>query len=214
MPRFTPMFESRGELLPKPTRVMMAISAQLIDHWKWWAAGLVVALVAIVRGKRTEIGGRVMDWLKIHIPIIGPVIRKVILSRSIRTLGTMMASGVSVLEAIRLSADVSGNYYYLRIWNQVLDRVTSGSRIHEVLAGEPLFPGVLVQMIRSGEDSGKLDVVLEKVSAYYDNEVDLSIKSATSLIEPLLILVMGVVVGTIGLSILLPIFSLSRPAAG
>jgi type IV pilus assembly protein PilC len=150
------------------------------------------------------------DWLKINIPIIGPMFRKVMISRSIRTLGTMVASGVSVLDAIQLSSDVSGNSFYESVWQSALIKVTSGSQIHEALSTSPLFPSTLVQMIRAGEQTGKLDVVLGRVSLFYDSEVENAIKTTTSMIEPIMIAVMGVVVGGIGMSILLPIFSLSR----
>ena len=139
--------------------------------------------------------------------------RKVTISRSIRTLGTMLASGVPCMEAIRLAGEVAGNYYYEQLWANVLDEVTGGKRICEVLRGNPLFPRVLVQMIASGEETGKLDDVLERVSTYYDQEVETSLKATTSLIEPIMISVMGVVVGTIGLALLLPIFSLSKQPA-
>ena len=105
---------------------------------------------------------------------------------------------------------MSSNYYYEQLWAKVLDEVAGGKRICEILHGNPLFPRVLVQMIAAGEDTGKLDVVLEKVSVYYDGEVETSLKATTSLIEPIMIGVMGVVVGTIGLALMLPIFSLSK----
>jgi type IV pilus assembly protein PilC len=123
----------------------------------------------------------------------------------------MVAAGVSMLDCIRLAAEVSGNYYYEQIWLGVLDKITQGNRIADSLAGNPLFPPTLVQMINSGEETAKLDTVLAKVSAYYDREVETSIKATTSLIEPLLIVVMGVIVGSIALGLLLPIFSLSKP---
>ncbi len=136
--------------------------------------------------------------------------RKVTISRSVRTLGTLLASGVPVMEAIKLSAAVAGNVHYEDLWNQVLDEVAGGKRICEILSMQPLFPRVLVQMIASGEETGKLDQVLEKVSLYYDGEVEATMKAVTSLIEPIMIAVMGVVVGTIGMALLLPIFSLSK----
>jgi len=115
-----------------------------------------------------------------------------------------------MLDAIRLCGEVSGNYHYEKVWEQVRDQVTAGKRICEVLSANPLFPRALVQMISSGEETGKLDKVLARVSTYYDHEVETSIKTATSLIEPIMISVMGVVVGGIGLALMLPIFSLSR----
>jgi type IV pilus assembly protein PilC len=117
-----------------------------------------------------------------------------------------------VLEAIQLSSDVSGNYYYEQLWRDVREHVTSGNQICSALAQNDLFPKVLVQMISSGEETGKLDTVLMKVSNYYDREVETSLKTVTSMLEPIMITVMGVVVGGIGMALLMPIFSLSKAA--
>ncbi len=115
-----------------------------------------------------------------------------------------------VIDALKLSAEVTGNYYYERLWYSVLDQVTTGNQICDALKKNSLFPRVLVQMISSGEETGKLDEVLLKVSNYYDQEVETSLKTVTSMIEPLMIGVMGVIVGGIGMGMLLPIFSLSK----
>jgi type IV pilus assembly protein PilC len=210
LPKFAPLFQSRGKSLPGPTRFMMGASDVLTQYWYAWLIAAVSLVLGFIYGKRTEAGRQAWDWVKINTPIVGPMFRKVAISRSIRTLGTMIASGVSMLEAIRLSAEVTGNVFYEKLWLEVLDHVTSGKQICETLRGNPLFPPVLVQMIASGEETGKLDLVLERVSNYYDQEVEMSLKTATSLIEPLMITMMGFVVGGIGLSLLLPIFSLSR----
>lgn len=210
MPKFTPLFVSKGIELPLPTVVMMGISNSLIGYWWAWIAGSVAAVFGFVYGKRTEPGRKAFDYAKINFPLCATMFRKVTLSRGIRTLGTMLKSGVGVLDAIELTAEVSGNVYYEKSWNHVHDQLTQGAQICEALQGNPLFPCTLVQMIGSGEDTGKLDAVLEKVSDYYDREVEMSLKTTTSMIEPLMMVVMGAVVGTIGLSLLLPIFSLSR----
>jgi type IV pilus assembly protein PilC len=136
--------------------------------------------------------------------------RKVLVSRTIRTLGTLLHSGVAILDALQLASKVAGNSFYEAMWQRVIDRVTTGSQVCESLAGEPLMPATVVQMIGSGEETGKLDQVLERLSTHYDRDVDGAIKTATSLIEPLMIVVMGVVVGAIAMGLLLPIFSLSR----
>jgi len=115
-----------------------------------------------------------------------------------------------MLDSLKLCGEVSGNYQYESLWAKVRDEVTGGRRICEVLKGTPLIPPVLVQMIASGEETGKLDLVLERVSSYYDREVEMAVKTATSLIEPIMIAGMGFVVGGIGMALLLPIFSLSR----
>jgi type IV pilus assembly protein PilC len=210
LPKFTPLFTRKGMQLPKPTLVMMALSDALIGYWYLWLAGLAAAVLGIVFGRRTEPGRKAWDWLKINLPLVGPMVRKVALSRSVRTLGTLLKSGVPMLDALQMSASVSGNWFYERHWRRVAEEVTGGATVHSALNGNPLFPRVLVQMIASGESTGKLDVVLERVSNHYDQEVESALKTVTSLLEPLLITVMGAVVGGIGLALLLPIFQLSR----
>ncbi len=210
LPKFTPLFASRGTKLPAPTVMMMSLSDSMLHYWWAWLIGAISLVAGFIYGRRTQVGRQIIDFIKINAPIIGPMFRKVTISRSIRTLGTMLASGVPMLESIKLASDVSGNVYYAGLWQSVLDEVTGGQRVCEVLQRSPLFPRVLVQMIACGEETGKLDVVLERVSNYYDQEVETAIKGATAMIEPIMITVMGVVVGTIGLSLLLPIFSLSK----
>lgn len=210
LPKFAPLFNRRGIQLPGSTVFMMNLSEAMINYWPLWVAGAVALVAGVFFGKRTEEGKRLWDWCKINVPLGGPMLRKVIISRSIRTLGTMLASGVPVLDALRMCADVAGNYSYERLWLHVLDQVTSGKQIWEPLANNPLFPPMLVQMISTGESTGKLDIVLERVSGYYDQEVESSIKTVTSMLEPIMITVMGGVVGGIAMSLLLPIFSLSR----
>jgi type IV pilus assembly protein PilC len=210
LPKFTPLFKSKGASLPAPTRLLMGLSDVILGYWYCWLAGAIAVLVGFILAKRTEPGRLALDAVKIHLPVLGTMFRKVAISRSIRTLGTMLTAGVPIMDAIRLAGDVSGNVYYERLWQEVLDQVSTGSRICETLRGNPMFPRVLVQMIASGEETGKLDSVLQRVSVYYDSEVETAVKTATGLIEPLMICVMGVVVGTIGLALMLPIFSLSK----
>ena len=210
LPKFIPLFKSKGAELPMPTRVLMAVSDVIMGYWYIWAVLAAAALAAFLMGRRTEQGRRTLDWLKINVPVLGPTFRKVIISRSIRTLGTMIGAGVSMVDSIKLCADVSGNVHYRDVLDGSARQVTAGRRICEVLAGNPLFPNVLVQMIASGEETGKLDVVLNRVSIHYDREVETALKTTTSLIEPIMISVMGVVVGGIGMALMLPIFSLSR----
>jgi type IV pilus assembly protein PilC len=211
LPKFEPLFSRKGVKLPRPTVIMMTASDLLLDYWPLWIVVAIGGTIGFVFGKRTEAGRQALDWVMINLPIVGPMVRKVTISRSIRTLGTMVASGVSMLDAIRLTAEVSGNYYYERIWLRVLDEITQGNRIVDALRNEPLLPPTLVQMIGAGEETGKLDTVLAKVSGYYDREVETSLKATTSLIEPLMICAMGFVVGGIALGLLMPIFQLSRP---
>jgi type IV pilus assembly protein PilC len=210
LPKFAPLFAKKGMKLPAPTRWSMAASEALIHHWPWWVGGLTALVVGVMWGLRTPRGRLIWDTVRLELPIIGTVSRKVAISRSLRTLGTMLHCGLPVLEALRLTAEVTGNVLYEKLWLQTAEEVTEGNEICDTLKGSSLFPPTIVQMISAGEQTAKLGEVLEKVSNYYDQEVETSIKTATGMIEPILISVMGVVVGTIGLALLLPVFSLSR----
>ena len=209
MPKFTPLFSRKGIQLPAMTKIMMVVSDAMLGYWYLWIAGVIALVLGFIFGKRTGPGRMAWDWLKINLPLFGVMNRKVTISRSIRTLGTMISSGIPMLDALNLSSAVSGNYYYEELWKMVAEKVTGGSQICEALAGSPLFPPMLVQMLSAGEQTGRLGPVLERVSNYYDQEVETSLKSVTSMIEPLMITVMGGVVGSIGMALLLPIFSLS-----
>lgn len=211
LPKFAPLFNRPGAKLPKITKVMMVASDSLL-HWWWaWLIGIAAAVIAFLIFRRTAAGRQSIDTIKIKLPLMGTLFRKVAISRSIRTLGTMIASGVPMLEALKLSAAVAGNFHFERLWNDVGSQVTEGNRIADSLMRSPLFPRMLIQMIRSGEETGKLDNVMLKISNFYDQEVETSIKATTSMIEPIMITVMGVIVGGIGMALLLPIFSLSKP---
>ena len=210
MPKFAPMFVSKGIDLPKPTIVAMAISNSLINYWYLWIVGIIGSIVGFIQGRKTEVGRQFWDRVKISVPLMGPMNRKIVISRSIRTLGTMLSSGIPMLDALKLSSDVAGNHHYEKLWREVSERVMAGEQICETLRGNPLFPQMLVQMISAGEQTGQLGKVLERVSNYYEQEVETSLKAVTSIIEPLLIVVMGGVVGTIGMAMMLPIFSLSK----
>jgi type IV pilus assembly protein PilC len=209
LPQFTPMFKSKGIKLPTATIVMMAISDALLGYWWAWIGGGAAIVGGIIYGKRTEPGRKIWDRMMISLPLLGVMNRKVVISRSIRTLGTMLSSGIPMLESLRLSSEVSGNYWYEELWKDVATQVTSGAQVCDSLRGNPLFPPMLIQMISAGEQTGRLGPILERVSNYYDSEVDVSLKSVTSMIEPLMITVMGGVVGSIGMALLLPIFKLS-----
>lgn len=214
LPKFEPLFGRQGVKLPKVTILLLALSDALLGYWWAWLIAAIALVIGVCFGRRTEPGRKLLDWLKINLPIVGPMLRKVSISRSIHALGTMLQSGVSMLDAVRLSSEVAGNYYYERSWLHVLNEITCGNRVASALTGNPLFPTTLIQMISSGEEAGKLDYVLQKVSSYYDREVETSLKTVTSTIEPLVISIMGVVIGGIGLGLLLPIFQLSRSVGG
>ncbi len=208
-PKLTPMFAMRNLKLPGPTKLMIALSYALTHHWGWILLGVVLIIGGLVYARTQRWGRLAFDWLWLHLPILGPVCRKVALTRSMRTLATTINAGVPMLEAIGLSGEVANNVFFEDAWEDVSEKVAGGKQICEVLEGNRLFPATLVQMISSGESTGKLGQVLHKVSDYFDREVETAIKTATSLVEPMMVAVMGGIIGTIALAMLLPIFKLS-----
>ena len=209
LPKIAPMFVARGIELPMPTIVMMALSHALTVYWWACLLGLAACVGSFCYARRQWWGILAWDWSILGLPILGSLVRKSILARTTRTFSTMLNAGVPVLNAIELCAAVSENSLYEKAWRHLAEEVTTGRQLHEVLGSNPLFPKTLVQMIGSGEKTGKLGMVLGRVSDYYETEVNIATKAATSLIEPLMVAGMGVVIGGLALAMLLPIFKLS-----
>ena len=208
-PQFAPLFKQKKIELPITTVVLMGLSHALREFWWMWLVGVGAAAGAFWWWRKTPDGARVLDTWKINAPVMGVLARKASLGRSIRTLGAMLQSDVPMLDALSLSAEVSNNHHYEQSWKRVADEVTQGGRIRKALAGDPLFPPTLLQMIGSGEETGRLGEVLAKVSDYYEREVDSALKAVTSMLEPIMVVTMGGVVGCIAYSLLIPIFQLS-----
>ncbi|MBI3465454.1 MAG: type II secretion system F family protein [Planctomycetes bacterium] len=209
-PKFATIFSGRGITLPLPTRIMMAVSNSLIYYWYVGVLGVVLLAAALTWLWKSTSGRQFLDGVKLNLPILGVMFRNAALSRSLRTLSTMLSSGVPMLQAIRLCGDVSGNTMYEQDWIKVADGVAEGRQIHELIATSPRFPKSLAQMIAAGEQTGRLGSILTRLSDYYDRELELSLKTVTSMIEPIMVCFMGFVVGSIAMALLLPIFTLSR----
>lgn len=208
-PKLMPMFASRGAAVPAPTKAMIFVSTAITSYWY-----LILLFLALVAGAfyyiRSQAWGKsAMDWAFIRLPVFGTMLKKLAISRSIRTLATTINAGVPMLEAIELSAGVTDNVHFQQSWKDISEQVTTGKQIHEALEGKTLFPPTMQQMIASGESTGRLGMVLNKLSDYFDREVKVAIKSATTLIEPIMVVCMGSMIGFIALSMLLPIFTLS-----
>jgi len=209
-PKFTPLFQARGIALPLPTRIMMAVSDFFVYRWYVALALAVAAVGGFLWLSRTRAGRRYLDQAKLNLPVLGPLFRRASLVRSLRTLANMLGAGVPLMQALQLTAQVSGNVWFEEEWERVADGVLEGKQIHQIMESSELFPPTLVQMIAAAEQSGTLDKVLARVADYYDRDLDVAIKSATSVLEPAIIFVMGGVIGTIAMSLMLPIFTLSR----
>jgi type IV pilus assembly protein PilC len=214
LPRFTMIFRGKEDLLPVPTKVLMASSA-FLRHW-WYV--LVPAIGAALWGFyffiNTTVGRAWWDRVKLVLPLIRTLCRSLYITRGLHTMGVLTRAGVPILNTISITAHISGNVLYKEMWLNVYEEVRQGKKIAAALARSALMPNSVVQMIRSGEDSGNMADVLRDVSAFYGRELKGVIKMVTSMIEPIMIVCMGCLVGFIAMSIILPIFKMSSLVAG
>ncbi|HEV7300185.1 MAG TPA: type II secretion system F family protein [Tepidisphaeraceae bacterium] len=209
VPRFGVIFKGKEALLPAPTRVLNMMSAFVVDYWYVLLSAVVMAAWAFVLMLRTDWGRLWFDKAKLSVPLFKKLFRALYISRSLHTMGQLINAGVPMLDTISITAEISGNALYRRMWRSVHSAVKQGKKISQPLQRSPLLPKSVIQMIGAGEESGKLGEVLDEVSEYYSRELKLVIKSVTAMIEPIMIVAMGSVVGFIAMSIILPIFKLS-----
>ena len=209
LPRFTTLFAGKERLLPAPTKLLMAMSDFMINYWYILIAIVVATAWSISLTLKTEWGQLWFDKAKLSVPIFKKLFRALYISRSLHTMGQLINAGVPMLDTLAITADISGNIYYKRMWRSVYGAVKQGKKIAAPLQRSTLLPKSVVQMISAGEESGKLGEVLDQVSDYYARELRAVIKTVTAMIEPLMIVIMGAVVGFIAMSIILPIFKMS-----
>jgi type IV pilus assembly protein PilC len=210
LPKFSTIFQGKEALLPKPTVILLATSAFMRDHWMIL---LAVVLGGIFVFRLLVRSGRVRpywDAIKLRLPIVGTMCDAVNISQALRAMGELIGAGAAVLDAIMITADLSGNTLHKRMWLCVHDRVKEGNKIAKSLADQSLMPPNVVQMISAGEESGSLSEVLGYISEYYAGVLKNTIKTLTTILEPAMILIMGLVVGFIAMSVLLPIFKMSN----
>ena len=214
LPRFTAIFRGKEHLLPTPTTVLMATSA-FLRHW-WYVIIPVVgaALYGFYFFINTPVGRLWWDKTKLVLPLIRTLCRSLYITRGLHTMGVLTRAGVPILNTISITAHISGNVLYRDMWLNVHEEVRQGKKIASALAHSSLMPNSVVQMIRSGEDSGNMADVLRDISAFYARELKAVIKAVTSMIEPIMIVCMGCLVGFIAMSIILPIFKMSSLVSG
>ena len=210
VPVFAKMFEDLGGTLPLPTRLAMGLSGILTSIFGVLIyAGLIGGVIGFLRWKKTEHGRRVWGRLSLRLPLkIGSVIRKVALARFARTLGTLSAAGVPILQAIETTAASSGNWVMENALLKTRDAIREGIPIHKPLEEEPVFPAMVTRMIAVGDETGDTDGMLNKIAEFYESEVDATVKALTSIIEPVMIVVVGGIVGGIIIAMYLPMFEI------
>jgi len=210
LPRFMVLFKGREDILPLPTKILMAASASLTGFWYLYLLVAIGSAVGAYYFVRTEYGRTWWDMAKLKIPILRNLCHALYLSRGLRTMGELVNAGVPMLDTIAITAEVSGNVHYARIWQRVHLSIRKGQRIAPTLSRSAFIPQSVAQMISAGEETGTLAEILKDVSEFYDKQLKATIKTVTGAIEPLMIILMGGVVAFIAAAILLPIFKMSQ----
>jgi type IV pilus assembly protein PilC len=208
IPTFAQMFKDLGADLPLPTKIVMMLSDFVRGYILLLIAGMIGAVMALRSYYRTEGGRATIDALMLKTPVFGTLVRKVAVARFTRTLGTLVQSGVPILDGLRITARTAGNKVVEKAVLQCRAAVTEGKTMADPLRTSGVFPPMVTQMISVGEQTGALDAMLSKIADFYDDEVDTAVSTLTSLLEPIMIVFLGVVVGGLVVAMYLPIFKL------
>ncbi|MBI5888232.1 MAG: type II secretion system F family protein [Deltaproteobacteria bacterium] len=214
VPIFQGMFESFGKALPAPTQLVVNLSNFMKKAWWAIILGIGAAIFALKKIYTTKKGRYVMDKIFLKVPVMGDLIRKTAVARFTRTLGTMISSGVPILEGLDIVSKTSGNVIIEEAIVKARKSLSEGKTLAEPLIETRVFPGMVTQMIAVGESTGALDTMLTKIADFYEEEVDTAVDSLTALIEPMLMAFLGVVVGGLVIALYLPIFALAGAAGG
>ncbi|MFT4123826.1 MAG: type II secretion system F family protein [Microbacteriaceae bacterium] len=209
VPVFESMFEDMGSSLPAPTMVLVVLSRNSFWVLPLFAALVIAFLVWWGRNKNRDSVRERYDKLRLKLPVFGKLFQKIAIARFTRTFATMLGAGVPILQALQIVGQTSGSWSVENALKNVQESVRQGKSLAGPLADEPVFPAMVVQMIAVGEEAGSMEVMLEKVGEFYNNEVEAMTKSLTSLIEPLMIVVLGAVIGYMVIALYLPIFQAS-----
>jgi type IV pilus assembly protein PilC len=209
IPVFEDMFKSFGSALPAPTQIVVSMSRFMKGNIHWVIIALVALIYGFKRYKDTASGKKQTDSLFLKLPVFGGLLKKTAVARFTRTLGTMISSGVPILDALEIVAKTAGNVVIEEIIYEVRGSIAEGQTIAEPLSENDIFPGMVIQMIAVGEATGALDSMLEKIADFYDEEVDQAVAALTSMLEPLLMLFLGGSIGGLVIAMYLPIFGMA-----
>jgi len=212
IPTFKGIFASFGRDLPLPTQMLIDISDAMKSKWYLIVAFPFVGWKGFTKFYATPYGHRWVDAQSLKAPIFGPILKKVAVARFTRTLGTLIKSGVPIMQALETVSQTAGNVVIAEAVNATRESIREGGRLSDPLKKSGIFPNMVTSMISVGEETGALDIMLSKIADFYDQEVDTAVKGLTSLIEPIVIVVMGVVIGTIVVAMFMPMFEIGGMA--
>ena len=211
IPSFKQVFSSFGAELPAPTLIVMAISDFFVAYW-WAIFGIVAGAVYgfINAYKKSESMRNGMDRLMLKVPVFGDIVRKASIARWARTLSTMFAAGVPLVEALGSVAGAAGNAVYMKATKRIQQEISTGTSLTVSMQGVDVFPNMVLQMVAIGEESGALDSMLSKVADFYEAEVDDAVDGMSSLMEPIIMVVLGTLIGGMVIAMYLPIFKMGQ----
>ncbi len=209
IPVFQEMFADMGGALPGPTLIVIAISEFVKSKIHWIIIGVILFFIAFKRYYRTEKGRKFVDATVLKLPVFGILLRKVAVAKFTRTMGTMLSSGVAILEALDIVAKTAGNKTIERAIYTVRSGIAEGRTMADPLAESGVFPAMVCQMISVGESTGALDAMLQKIADFYEEEVDQAVENLTALIEPFMLVFLGVVIGGLVIAMYLPVFKMA-----
>lgn len=214
IPMFKSVLEAVNVALPLPTQVMFALSDLAQRRWPLVVAQLGVLAVAIAVANRTDRGRLLLDSAKLRVPLFGPLLQKIVLSRFSRTLSVCLNAGLNAIESLRLSMKAAGNAKVAHAVERAETAIRTGQGLRDSLAQTGVFPPLVLRMVAVGEQSGKLGQCLEKINQFYDREIPATIRMVFALFEPIMIVCIGVIIGGIALSLFLPLFQLTQALGG
>ena len=210
VPKITAMFKDFNAELPLATKLLIKFSDSLVANGLLYLVALIVVILTIVQLIKTKRGRYAFHGLLLKLPIFSPIIKKINLARFARTTSSLLKTDIMIIKSFQIAANVLGNVHYRQALMEMSDKIKRGGTINEVVANYPkLFPPVVAQMIAVGEDTGELDYILEELAEFYEGEIDQTMNNLPAIIEPILILVLGLVVGGIAVAVIMPMYALT-----
>lgn len=210
VPKITVMFKEFQAELPLPTKILIAVSDTIVNHGLFSVITVAVSLLIFIQILRTKKGKYYFQAIILKLPIVSPIIKKINLARFARTISSLLKTDIMIIKTFQITGDILGNLHYRNALIKMSEEIKKGGAIHEVIQNYPkLFPPVVTQMISVGEETGELDSILEELAEFYENEVNQIMNNLPSLIEPLLILVLGCAVGAMAVAIIMPMYALT-----
>lgn len=214
LPRFARIYEQRSATLPTPTKILIGASEFVMQDYMYYGPAIAGLFFVVLIWRTFPSYRKCVDWLKLKTPVLRGLFGQLYLTRATRTMATLLGSGVGLLDAISISRGVTNNHFWEELWDDVEERVRDGGRLADAFSDSWLIPPNVASMIAAGDRSGRTSQVMDRIAHFSEEELDAAVKQATAFIEPLMICVMGVVVGGVALALLMPIFTIGNVMGG